>query len=353
MLRLVKIIRVAVIGGGIAGIVVSQLLLEHPQYEVILVEKARRLGGRASLIPLGQASSVAIGTQVFSMSLDELNSAEFHSSQIMNLFSAKLNLIVDHDEVCSNRYRFKEKAWDDLAITLSKQERVTLRLSHHIKKIDRNHMNEWVLEGERWHHHQKSPFTLQADLLIISAPPPQAYQLIASLEHRHQLDSLIDSLKQTQIEPCWVVAIAGSSSIFNLIDWAYLKHSKIIKMVNSPSQISRTTASEVQTEEVIYTIHATHEWSVKHLEEEPETVAKLLYREFSMSVPSSTMTDQYKVLKSHRWRYSLIHQPTHPPHLYVSSMRLGICGDALAKGQGHHGIQRAIKSAFRLYSEIT
>ena len=117
--------RITVIGGGISGVSLSTLLAQNTNHQISLLEKARRLGGRASSLPLACSTSVAIGVQTF-----ELDQYIFES-QAYDLVPRQYLKPHKNDRNSSHTYGLQSNIWSKVAQSFEKHKQVNLMLSHH------------------------------------------------------------------------------------------------------------------------------------------------------------------------------------------------------------------------------
>jgi predicted NAD/FAD-dependent oxidoreductase len=147
------------------------------------------------------------------------------------------------------------------------------------------------------------------DTLILAIPAPQAAALLAG----HPFGV---ALAGVELAPCWALmlgfaeAAAGPDVIQTdgAISWAAREN-------------ARPGAAEAP---VAYTIHASAEWSSRHLDDDPTAVASALSKEF---FAAAGIAARPAFLLAHRWRYAKVSRPLGQPFLWDAPQRLGLCGD--------------------------
>jgi predicted NAD/FAD-dependent oxidoreductase len=72
-------------------------------------------------------------------------------------------------------------------------------------------------------------------------------------------------------------------------------------------------------------IHASTEWSIAHLEMEPDLAAEALVREFGTVL--GVQMEQPEYLTAHRWRFALPRSPLQEAFLFDANLGLAACGD--------------------------
>ena len=79
--------------------------------------------------------------------------------------------------------------------------------------------------------------------------------------------------------------------------------------------------------------HATPEWSLAHLEDEPEQVDELLRAALSELLPGGRPA-HWHFSAVHRWRRAQLAQPSSggPDCWWSANLGLGVCGDSFASG---------------------
>jgi len=174
------------------------------------------------------------------------------------------------------------------------------------------------------------PYTAVA----ISAPSRQAADLLGAAP------TLQSAAKDAVFAPCWAVMLAFEERLPLPFDGAKLEGRAlgwIARDGAKPGRPSHPGAPET------WVLHASPDWSKKHLEDEPDAVADHLYAEFlalatelAEQVEKPLPNMKPAVRAAHRWRYALVEQPAPSDDglcLWDETLGLGACGDWCAGGR--------------------
>lgn len=345
-----------IVGGGISGTALSRLLQQHNTEPITLLDKSRRLGGRASLIPISSHDQdLAIGVHQCSIDARELFSQETNQEAMVKELLSDLgwekvaNTEVDHG---GQLYKLSLNAWSDLEQKLiTHASPISLKLSHHVKQLSYD-CNErlWYLYGEYWAKQKKCKFEHKTACLVLSLPPQQSVSLLKEAQQTlameqaayHYIAHLIKQFEQVVNQAQWVVLLRISQDALSDMNQTGLKESKIIK------QITKLSINE-KTSQAIIALHTQAQWSNIHLEDNTELIEKLCLLELDRLLISK---DSIVVLKVHRWRYASATLKSKLDPQYLTELQLGFCGEAQVEGSIERGVQRALKSALKLFSEV-
>ena len=130
--------------------------------------------------------------------------------------------------------------------------------------------------------------------VILTAPTEQALKLLAPLEAQSSLSA---TLEKTRHAPCWSVmwVPAVPPACRGLIE--------VPDAITGIGLIVREDARDADTGGIRYVLHATPDWSDAHLEDDAETVARLLVEQAAswLDCPTDSLH-----LAAHRWRYATV-----------------------------------------------
>lgn len=152
------------------------------------------------------------------------------------------------------------------------------------------------------------------DAVVVAAPAPQAVPLLTEAPGLSAVAGGVD------MAPCWAAMLEGGSGPGHPWDAAFLDHPVL-------SWVARQGSRPGREERVVgghWVLHATPEWSRRHLEDPPEVVEALL-REACGEIgldPGRTASMQL-----HRWRYALPPDPRPEACLWDRGLGVGACGD--------------------------
>jgi predicted NAD/FAD-dependent oxidoreductase len=295
--------RVAVIGGGVAGVVAARHLVQRGAH-VSLFEKSRGLGGRLATRRLDGGVSADHG-------------AQFVTAR-GKAFNAFMNICLEQKtfsvwQPCRNgkdRSGAKE-AWYVGAPAMNSalkvgNEGIDVSLNAHVTAIS-------VMGNSVSLDLQDAP-SQQFDQVIVTAPAPQASSMI-----RKDQPDLAAQIDKVIIAPSWTLMLVFSQSLGLKFDAWRAEHPVLGWAACNSSKPGRDFAGES------WTVQANAHWSKQHLELEKEAAANILLAEFEQLI--DMRLNEITEKTAHRWRYAMTLEPLGQPFLKDRSGRLYIAGD--------------------------
>jgi hypothetical protein len=169
-------------------------------------------------------------------------------------------------------------------------------------------------EGDVWVLKDESGVDLgRFDVVVVSAPAPQAGELFRSCA-----PDLAARAAAVEMAPCWAVLVTFPERLDLGFDGAFVNDSAISWVSRNPSKPDRPGHES-------WVIHASTEWSIAHLEMEPDLAAEALVREFGTVL--GVQMEQPEYLTAHRWRFALPRSPLQEAFLFDANLGLAACGD--------------------------
>lgn len=166
----------------------------------------------------------------------------------------------------------------------------------------------------------QTPGTLHADRVVVAIPDAQARQLAGHLL----------PLPGTETRPCWAVMAAFDAALPATFDAAFIAGSPLAWAAREASKPQRPPAEA-------WVLHASAEWSARHLERPADEVAVRLLAAWSDLLGGALPPTSFR--RAHRWRYALTTSPARAPFFTAHDDTLGVCGDWCLGGK--------IEAAFR------
>jgi predicted NAD/FAD-dependent oxidoreductase len=223
---------------------------------------------------------------------------------------------------------------------------ITLHAQHRVDRLERR--------GALWHVHgaradggagaaaAETPFELSAPLLLVTAPAPQSAALLAA--HRPEWASRARSVP---MQPTWtLMAVADGVDAERLPPWGLARPQRgplawVLRQDSRPGRAPLPGA-------VAFVAHATVDWSITHLEAEPERVQALLLE----ALTAWTGPQPWRHVMVHRWRYATVERAAAQQPglgLFDASNGLAVAGDWLGGGgvEGAWLSGRAMAAALR------
>ncbi|KPQ25070.1 MAG: putative NAD/FAD-dependent oxidoreductase [Halomonas sp. HL-48] len=315
-------LKIAIVGAGIAGLACANALAERG-INVSLFDKGRGPGGRMSTKRLDQGH-LDLGAQAFT--------ARDPAFQDALARWANAGLVARWPTIS---YQASSNGWQlqhdpharftgaprmsaitrHLADTFQTHDRCTLRLATRIEALKR------LPDG--WQLTDTAGNTFGAFThVVFTTPPPQTLPLVADWDN-----ALADACRQRPQRGCWAAwaileqplpAPPGGHK-----DWqmARVDHPALRLVSRNHTKPGR----EHQPESL--SLMAQLDWSDRHLENDPQSVADDLWAAFQLLYPPGTSLPDRVASGAHRWRYAQPSQADDRLYLYSES-GLALCGDS-------------------------
>ncbi|XBQ16123.1 MAG: FAD-dependent oxidoreductase [Oceanicaulis sp.] len=150
--------------------------------------------------------------------------------------------------------------------------------------------------------------------VALTLPPEQLIDFLARSDGDYP--EIIAEARGVEITPCWTVMAAIDTPYDPGFDGAQIYGGGLRWIARMASRPGRA-----QTEAVV--LQASPDWSQSFLEEDPDTVARMLceeaYVRFVMPEPAWSA--------AHRWRYALVARPAGEPCALDETGTVGVAGD--------------------------
>ncbi|MEO0544275.1 MAG: FAD-dependent oxidoreductase [Pseudomonadota bacterium] len=168
------------------------------------------------------------------------------------------------------------------------------------------------------------------DRLVITAPAPQAYDLLA------EFDPIFQSLAAVRYAPCWTLMAAFGGP----------RRVAAIERGVDDGPIGWMTLSFEGASLFGVVVQACPGWSREYLEHSKDDVAELMLD--ALGDKFGWVDPVY--FSAHRWRYALVERPLGTPFLASRSNRVFCAGDGMLGGRAEDAFESARKLADHLKS---
>jgi predicted NAD/FAD-dependent oxidoreductase len=217
------------------------------------------------------------------------------------------------------------------------------RLVAHLQSDLRVRFGSTVAAVERrqgdWHALDESGRTLEAaPRLILALPSPQAVRLLKPLRDVHPgaVDTtMIEAMESVDFESTWTFMVDGVD-IDPGFDVMIDPDEDVRWLVREASRPGRSEAGA-------WTMHASPDWTKRHLDLDRSEVEPLL-----RDIASRLLQTPLPGGDAHRWRFSLVADPVGVDHLSTSDQSLLACGDWCLGGRVEHALESGIAAAGRI-----
>jgi len=326
-----KALRIAVIGAGISGLAAARTLQDHA-HDVIVFEKARGPGGRASTRRYG-ATGFDHGAQYFTArdpAFQRAVSAWQEAGVIKTWFPRMARIENDRLQASPDRRERYVAVPGMNALGKYLASDLTLQCQTLVAPP--------TYEGRKWHLQDNAGSTLGSfDALIVAAPAPQAVALL-----RQAAPPFADTAEAVQYDPMWALMVETKDSQGPDFDGLFVKDAAFSWIARNHAKPERRGASWVA--------HATAEWTRAHIDTPADEVAMLLVE--AMTDLLGMRSDDLILRGAHRWLYSLVPQPLNVGALYEPSQQLAVCGDWCQGARIEGAYLSGVAAAGRLLGDL-
>lgn len=150
------------------------------------------------------------------------------------------------------------------------------------------------------------------DAVVVTAPPRQAEALLGA---DHPLSA---EIRKASLAPCWALMVAFERPVDVRWDGAFVNDGPIGWAARNGSKPCRTMPDT-------WVLHASPEWSIRHLEDEREQVVSRLLEAFAAIVGEALPPPTFA--EAHRWRYASVTQALDDRSLWDAGSGVGVAGD--------------------------
>jgi len=309
--------RVAVIGGGIAGLTAARTLHDHG-VPVEVFDKGRGPGGRTATRHDDSGISFDHGAQYFTARnpIFSRHVQAWIQQGIVAEWRGKI-VTLKAGSLEENRPLTRYVGVPGMsAVANHLASDLPLHRQTRISAVAPSE-NRWTLldtEGNRY-----GPF----DRLVLALPAPQATELLRSIPDG---SAIAEEAAKVAMSPCWAVMVAFATPVS--VDWdgAFIHDSPLSWLARNSSKPGRNRG-KVDA----WVLHGTPDWSRQQLERPAEDVAAELFSEFSRLIGRSLPEAIIRV--THRWRYSLANDPANRGTIVNDAATIILCGDWLCGGR--------------------
>ena len=287
---------IAIIGAGVAGMTAAWRL-QAAGISCKLYDKSRGVGGRLATRRTREGVRFDHGAQYFTA-----RSSEFQRALKSTPWAGQVEPWTIDTSIGADGY----VGAPTMKSPLKEAARsLDIQLNAKVSRIERIG-SKWRLSGEGLETPQ------DADIVIISAPAPQAYALVPFSDH------LQANLSAVKYEPCWALMVAFAQADNTSPMTLAPKNGVFSWIAKNSSKPGRDKSPES------WVAHAGPIWSEEHLECDKEDVAERLLPHLLAQI-GAERTPIY--VSTHRWRYARVAEPAKKPFLTDETKTVFVIGD--------------------------
>ncbi len=320
--------RVAIIGAGVSGLSCANTLRGHA--EVVLFDKARGPWGRlASRANADSGESWDFGAQYFTARSDAFRGevdrllavgtvAEWQGRIVA--LALQDDASVQLRDVGGGRRFVGVPSMRALALHWAND--LTVHTSSRVIGLEPG--PTWTLTTERGERHP------DFDAVVIALPSHQASVLLSSVVDStvpptSRSDLLRAAVASVRLTPCWAAMASFDAPVPLPFDGAFVGTSET--HLSPLAWVARDSSKPDRPAGERWVLHASPAWSEQHLEDDADTVARLLSHAFTELAQRLDITLPTSRVQVHRWRYAQASNPLDVGALWDTTHTLGICGD--------------------------
>lgn len=299
--------RVAVVGAGLSGLACARVLTDHG-HRVRVFDKGRGPGGRMST-RRSEDWSFDHGAQYFTVRDRRFARwvDSWRADGVVSRWTAR-TAVLDHGAITpkdDSVERFVGKPGMN-AICRHLAQDLDVTFGARIDGLSRS--------GDGWRIATEDELIQDSfDAVVVSAPPAQTADLLEGVA-----PGIAERASAIDMAPCWAVMAGFAESLDLGFDGAFVHRSPLSWVARNASKPGRPGGEA-------WVLHASPEWSWRHLEREREDVARDLLQAFAEAIGGLDADSVHLV--AHRWRYALPTEPSPEPCLFDRSLAVAACGD--------------------------
>ena len=321
--------RIAIIGAGLAGLVVARAL--RGQHDVVVYEKSRGVGGRMATRYAGKFE-FDHGTQFFTARSDE--------------FQAYLRPMLERGVIAAWHARFAElrrdqvgriRRWDDEYphyVGVPRMNAVCKWLALDVDVITSTTVRSIEKDGDDWRvSTDREAADACFDWVVLTAPPRQSAAILPASS------TFLPDIGSYTMQSCYALLIGFARA--QSLPWqaTRVRDADISWMSANHSKPGRPLGYSLL-------IHSTNAWADAHVDHPQAAVRAHLLGE--VSAVTAIDTDEAEYAELHRWRYANIDRQAGPSYAIDVSNRLAAAGDWFVRGR----VEAAFLSATALSTAL-
>jgi predicted NAD/FAD-dependent oxidoreductase len=214
-------------------------------------------------------------------------------------------------------------------------ERVDVRMEQPVRRIEA-YGQQWLLAVQS----DTVPIDASAgpfDAVILAMPADPAASLL------EPMPDLAAKVAEEHLAPCWALILGFELPLGLPYDGAWVQGSRLRWIARDASKPQRRPGEH-------WIGHASPEWSLEHLDDDPERVKEKLLKAFHEATGSQV---QHVYADVHRWRFAQATSTLPGDCLWDARARVGVCGDWFAAGmEGGGRVENAFLSGLAMAGAV-
>ena len=303
--------------------------LAQAGHRVTVFEKSRGAGGRMSTRS-SEFGAFDHGAQYFTVRDARFEKALAINPQLVRRWSANTVRILDAaGRVVASSLPPREAHWvatPGMNALVSEWSKPLIARGQVHFETQVTRLQTDLLNPQLWQLQTEGPGASSSvhsgfDAVVLAMPSVQAHALLLSSQIAKPL---MDEIAKVSVAPCWTLMLAFPQAAQPALphlgpQWnaARSTHHRIAWLARESSKPGRSSIER-------WTVQASPEWSVRHLEDDAVRVKAKLLKAFT---EVTGIRAQPPYAEVHRWRYAQTTEPLGKSHLWDAKLGLGACGD--------------------------
>jgi renalase len=296
---------VAVIGGGMAGLICARTLTEQ-RFAVKVFDKGREPGGRIATRHIA-SYPFDDGAQYFT-ARDPRFRREVDAWLADGLAAEWTGrvCVLENGTVSAGEQKTRY-------VGIPEMSAITRHLASACHVLSDTRVAHVHREGKRWRLLATTAEDLgDYDMVVVAVPAPQAVALLG------EAPSLAARVASVKISGCWAVMLAFEQPLTLPFDGALVQASAL-------SWIARNNSKPGRGDTECWVLHGAPAWSDEHIDAAPEQVIAWLSDAFRRATACHEVKPIFAA--AHRWRYALPTVLLEEACLLDPTLAIGACGD--------------------------
>jgi renalase len=299
-------VSVAVIGGGLAGVVCAHTLTAQRRLTVQVFEQKPEVGGRMYTQRAGQYQ-FDVGAQYFTVRAARFQSYvdAWRAEGLVAEWTGRLGMLTNGRlSDCEEKRRYVGTP-DMVAPVRQLARHCAVRHDIHVAHVHKEGSG-WRLRattGEDLGHYQ---------VVVTAVPAPQAVPLLA------EAPELADRAARVQMAGCWAVLLTFTPPLELPFDGAFVHNSPLSWLARDCSKPGRKSSDS-------WVLHGNPEWSDQHTDAPRELVIGWLTAALWQATGHPAVQPVYAA--AYHWPYALPLNPIDDVCLFDPTVSIGACGD--------------------------
>lgn len=329
---------IAVIGAGLSGLTCARQLQERG-HRVVVYEKDEAAGGRMGTRQT-ELGGFDHGAQYFTVSSDRFKKevGAWKKAGWVMPWDGKLVTLENGVAKPAGRTNGSSRLVavpGMAALGTQLADGIELRSGQTVRSLER-FGDQWLLRVMC----DTVPVDASAgpfDAVILAIPADQAMPLL------QPLSSLAGQVGQEHLAPCWALILSFEQALGLDYDGAWVNGSRLRWIARDTSKPQRRPGEH-------WVGHASPEWSLEHLNDDPERAKEKLLKAFHEATGSHVQPVYADV---YRWRFAQATSTLPGDCLWDGKARIGVCGDWFSAGlEGNGRIENAYLSGYALAEAV-